>query len=399
MLIDGRDPDDRKKLDALLDSPLEPPSRSASAIRRGAAFAQVGKAVVVRMTTIGEGVIKIVSDTTGFGKGLSDTIAKIGPAATTGLAVVGAAAVGAGVALYKIGENFQTAYNTVGRLTGATGADMRGLEDSFKNVAKTSGRSFDDIAKALGQVSVRTGLTGGDLEKLTGEFLTFSKVTGIDVTDAVNKVTRVLGDWGISTDDAGLAMDKLYVASTKTGVGVDQLAEGVVKFGSPMRQLGFSFEETTALIGKFEQEGVNTELVMGSMRIALGKLAKAGETDLPNALDKSVQAIANTDDAGVAAAKAIELFGARAGPDMAAAIREGRFEVSDLANAMLDAEGAVKNTAKETIDVRREHEPVQKPVGRRFGTFGDDDIYQHQRGDGRCPRGAALLPRADPAGH
>ena len=48
MLIDGRDPDDRKKLDALLDSPLEPPSRSASAIRRGAAFAQVGKAVVVR---------------------------------------------------------------------------------------------------------------------------------------------------------------------------------------------------------------------------------------------------------------------------------------------------------------------------------------------------------------
>ena len=91
-------------------------------------------------------------------------------------------------------------------------------------------------------------------------------------------------------------------------------AEGVVKFGSPMRQLGFSFEETTALIGKFEQEGVNTDLVMGSMRIALGKLAKAGETDLPDALNKSVQAIANTDDAGVAAAKAIELFGARAGP-------------------------------------------------------------------------------------
>jgi phage-related minor tail protein len=300
------------------------------------------------MPTIGEGLIKIRSDTADFGKGLLSTISSIGGSATAGFAVVGAAVAGVGVALYKIGSDFQTAYNTIRKTTGATGDQMKGLEDSFKNVAKTSGRSFEDIATAIGQVSARTGTSGAELEGLTRQFLTFSKVTGVDVKDAVNSVTRVMGDWGISTADAGLAMDKLYVASTQTGVGVDRLAEGVVKFGSPMRQLGFSFEDTTALLAKFESEGVNTELVMGSMRIALGKMAKAGESDLPAALGKSIDAIKNTGDAGAAAGLAVELFGARAGPDMAAAIREGRFEVDDLVKAMGNAEGAVSDTAKET---------------------------------------------------
>jgi phage-related minor tail protein len=300
------------------------------------------------MPTIGEGIIKIRSDTAEFGKGLVQQITGMSSSAVTGFAVIGAAAVGAGVALYKIGENFQTAYGIIGRLTGATGDDMRALEDSFKNVAKTSGRSFEDIATAVGTVSARFGVTGQDLETLSGDFLRFSKVTGEDVKTAIQDVSRVMGDWGISTDEASLAMDKLYKASTETGVGVDVLAGGVVRFGSPMRQLGFSFEETTALLGKFEQEGVNTDLVMGSMRIALGKLARAGETDLPGALNKSISSIETTGDASDATRQAIELFGAKAGPDMAAAIREGRFAVDDLVEKMHNAEGAVKDTAKET---------------------------------------------------
>jgi phage-related protein len=87
---------------------------------------------------------------------------------------------------------------------------------------------------------------------------------------------------------------------------------------------------------------------MGSLRIALGKMAKAGEKDLPAALAKGIEAIKGAKTGGDAAAKAIELFGARAGPDMAAAIREGRFEVADLIKQLDGSAGAVERTGKAT---------------------------------------------------
>ena len=88
---------------------------------------------------------------------------------------------------------------------------------------------------------------------------------------------------------------------------------------------------------------------MGSLRIALGKMAAAGEKDLPAALAKGVAAIKSAKTGGDAAAKAIELFGARAGPDMAAAIREGRFEVADLIKQLDGSQGAVERTGKATL--------------------------------------------------
>src|SRR5512134_3673338 len=46
----------------------------------------------------------------------------------------------------------------------------------------------------------------------------------------------------------------------------------------------------------------------------------------------------------------MDVFGARAGPDMAAAIREGRFEFQDLLGVLDQSEGAIMDTAKQTMD-------------------------------------------------
>ncbi len=109
-------------------------------------------------------------------------------------------------------------------------------------------------------------------------------------------------------------LDKLLVTSQQTGASIASLASEMYRYGSPLRQVGFSVNETMATLGAFEKAGVNTKLVMGSLRIALGKMAKAGEKDLPAGLAKGIAAIKSAKTGGEAAAKAIELFGARAGP-------------------------------------------------------------------------------------
>ncbi len=259
--------------------------------------------------------------------------AKMKAAALSPAGLFAAGAVGAGVALAKIGEDFDTAYDRIRVGTGATGEVLDGLKDDFKTVFASVPDDSATVGQALADLNTRMGLTGEPLADLTELFLDLSRITGTDVSSNVANMTRVFGDWSVSTEDSADALDVMFRAAQASGVGLDQLSGGLVKFGAPMRQLGFSFTEATAILSKFEKEGVNTELVMGSMRVALGRMARAGEEPIET-FGRVTDEIRNAANAGEANALALEMFGSRAGPDMAAAIREGRFEIGDLHAAL-----------------------------------------------------------------
>lgn len=264
-------------------------------------------------------------------------------------AVVATGVVAAGKALLDIGTTFDDVSDTIRTATGATGAQLDGLVDSAKKVGTSVPSSFEEVGTTIAGLNQRLGQTGPELETLAVQMLDLSRITGTDLNANIEGITRVFGDWSISTEDQLVAMDSLFTASQATGVGIDKLSENVVKFGGPLRQLGFSFEESIAMIGKFEKEGVNTELVMGSMRIALGKMAKAGKDPIAT-FREMTDKIKNAGDAGTANKLALELFGAKAGPDMAAAIREGRFEIDELVKTIENGGGSISSAAEDTAD-------------------------------------------------
>jgi len=116
-----------------------------------------------------------------------------------------------------------------------------------------------------------------------------------------------------------------------------------------MRQMGFSIDESIALFGKWEKEGVNTELAIGSLRIAAGHFAR-DQVPLQQGLRDTITAIQGASTGSEALAIAMDVFGARAGPDMAAAIREGRFELDAAVASIANTEGALDRAALATVD-------------------------------------------------
>jgi phage-related minor tail protein len=283
----------------------------------------------------------------GMFSGLGGKAKLAGAAIGVGLA---AGAIGIGVAAFKIGESFDSAFDTIRIGTGKTGAALDGLQGSFKNVLRAVPDDMGRVSTAISELNQRTGLTGPALEGLSTQVLTLSRLTGDDLSTTIEKSTRLFGDWGISVDKQAGTLDYLFRVSQATGIGVDDLSGKLVQFGAPLRELGFSMEQSAGLLGKFEEEGVNSELVMGSLRIALGKMAKAGEPAVET-LARTVDEIKNAGSASEANAIALELFGARAGPDMAAAIREGRFEVSDLVDTLSSGGDTIMGVAGQTDDV------------------------------------------------
>ncbi len=283
---------------------------------------------------------------------------------TLPLAAVGAAGIAAALSVDK-------GLQEVAARTGATGNALEGLQGVFKNVAAGATQGMSEVGTVVGELNTRLGLTGQPLENVSAKFLDFARVAGVDSFDATRRVTQAMNDWGVEAADSGQMLDLMLKTGQLTGIGVDDLATKMFQFGSPLRQMGFGIEETAGLLGSFEKAGVNTELVMGSMRQALGKLAAAGEKDLPAALAKSVKSIKEAKTGGEAASQAIELFGARAGPDMAAAIREGRFEIDDLITQLENSEGTLAATTASTETFADRWDRTKNALTVAGATIGD----------------------------
>lgn len=267
-------------------------------------------------------------------------------AAVMGAAVVGGAVIG-GKALFDLGANFDAASDIIVEGTGATGKQLEDLNKSFDKVLASGPHSMESTATAIADVNTALGHTGKPLEELSGQFLDLSKITKEDLGGQIQSLTRVMGDWAVSADDQSLALDKLHAISQATGVGVTDLGNNMVKFGAPLRQLGFTMDESAALMGKWHKEGVNLETIMGGLRQGISKMARSGE-DVPTAFRAAIESIEQAGSSSEATTLAIETFGARAGPDLAAAVREGRFSIEDLMGVMEDAEGSISRTAGET---------------------------------------------------
>lgn len=286
--------------------------------------------------------------------GLAGVMGKFGGLST--LAVAGGAAIAAGLAvgtkaLFDVGESFDEAFDTIRVGTGATGDALEGLKGDFKAVFAEVPTDMASAGTAIADLNTRLGLTGKPLQDLAAQFLDLSRITGTDLATNINHVTRVFGDWKISADQQAGSLDAMFRAAQASGIGFDDLTSSVVKFGAPLRNLGFGFEDSLALLSQFDKAGVNTQTVFGGLRQGIGKLAKDGEA-VPETFRRIVDEITELGPGTEATGLAIELFGARSGPDLADAIAGGKFAIDDMFAAITEGEDTVRGAAKDTDDWR-----------------------------------------------
>lgn len=317
---------------------------------------------------------KIVIDSSGVKTGVDEATGSLGglqsaagvaAGAVTAVFVAAAAAVAAvGVASVNAAADMQEATNAIIVGTGASGeslAEMENIAKSLKGSSAGLGVEMGTLGSVIAEVNTRTGLTGAALETMSAQVLELTRLTGGDAVRNTQLITRVMGDWGVASEDSAALMDQLFGAGQAFGIGVEDLSQKVVQFGAPMRQMGFSLEESIALFGKWEKEGVNAELAIGSLRIAAGKFAREG-VPLQEGLRDTMAAIQGTTDESEALAIAMDVFGARAGPDMAAAIREGRFELDSAIEALQGTSGGLEDAASRALTTADRFEIMKNRV-------------------------------------
>lgn len=274
-------------------------------------------------------------------------------------------------------KEFDEGADAVIKATGATGEAAKELEENYNNVAHNVIGDMGDIGSALGEVSTRFGFTGKELESATEQFIKFADITGTDATSAVRLVSRAIENGGMEAKDYSKLLDMLAKAGQDTGISVDNLAESITKNGATMRSIGFTTEETIAMLAQFEKAGVNSETAVAGLKKAVGEWAKEG-WNAKASFERVTEAIRDSEDPILAAEIAVEAFGKKAGPELVEAIQSGKLEYKDFLSVLEKSEGTVTNTYEATQDGFDKITLAIQGGKAELGKFVSDLATEHQ---------------------
>lgn len=277
-----------------------------------------------------------------IGNKAGDVGKKLSTGVTLPIAAMGTASIAAW-------NQMDSAYDNIAVKTGALGESLDELQNSFDNVYGSTVFDSEAVSNAIGDINTRLDLTGEDLEESTTAFLRFAEVNNTDVSSAIESVSRYMGDASIPADQYKEVLDALTAASQKSGIEINKLAEDCTKYGAPMRALGLTTQESIAMFAQWEKAGVNTEIAFSGMKKAISTWGKEGKNSTEE-FKKTLEEIQKCPDIAAATTKAIEVFGAKAGPDLADAIKGGRFSIEEMMQTIENSNGQLDSSFDATVD-------------------------------------------------
>jgi hypothetical protein len=324
--------------------------------------------------TLQELIVKVSTDLTGLktedatakfakmGSDIDSILGGIGGkiAASLSIAAVAAEAIHGA-------EVYEQALLRIQRATGTAGTALDALGESFKNVYSNSAASAEAVTQALTLIYQRTGATGEALEDLTLKLLKLAKVSGEDIKGMGNAVTAMFANWKMGADEQANSLNYLTALFQKTAVSVTDTATEVSKYGATLRALGYDFDSAAALVAKFGKEGVNTQAIIMGMKAEMARFQKEGITDTAAAWADFVKGVQS---GAITMANVLAQVGKKGGPELFAAIKEGRI---DVANLTKETEAAAKSTSTsvtsmtaEWTKLKHSTEMALEPLGAPF---------------------------------
>ncbi len=322
--------------------------------------AEIGLAAVMDMDDFDEGSKRYMETTAEMGDQTESTADRLSSAlGTAGLAVTALAgiilAVGVGAlvafgsAALDAGLQFDEAFDSIVIKTGATGQELEGLKDDFKEVFLSVPTDAGTAETAISVLNQRLELTGETLQGVAVPLLEVTRLTGGSIKGNSEALAGVAQDWSIANEDLALTLDKVFVATQETGADFGGLLNQMDNFGPILKSMGFGFEDSIALLSGLEEAGVNTGSAMMGLRMATKKLADSGKP-INEAFADVVTSIKGATTETEALSIASEVFGSRAGIELTNAIRSGKFELEDLSKIIQGAGGDIMDTSEATMD-------------------------------------------------
>jgi len=161
------------------------------------------------------------------------------------------------------------------------------------NIAKNTGQSFDEVAKAATEFS-RQGLGVTETLKRTNDALVLSRLSGLDAAKSVDALTAAVNSFASQAVTASEIVNKFANVDAAFAVSSADLADAISRVGSSAAQSGVQLDELIAIVTAAQQTTARGGAVIGnSFKTIFTRLQRGKVIDLLESLG-----ISSTDSSG-----------------------------------------------------------------------------------------------------
>jgi TP901 family phage tail tape measure protein len=359
----------------------------AAAERAGHAGEALAEANI-KASNAAEDLAKATQDVTDNADKAGESGDKAGKSGTEAIEQIAQALAAAGITatvkeiaegVYELADAFSEAEKIVVNATGATGDALDGLEESMMQAYTGHHQDLSDTAGAIGEINTRMGLTGDALTDVTGKFLDFASITGSNVVTSVQNATKIMNKWGVEQENVESVLDKLAYAGQISGASVDSLSQTLITGSAAFQEMGLSLDNTISLLAAFELYGMNSTTAITAMRTAVKNFSDDG-IEASEGLRTTITQIQNMENAAEATALAVDVFGARAGVEMANAIRNGAISIEMLNGDLEAAQGTLRTTAEASETLSEKWEKSNNKIKAAFTSAVEPTLNKFSSG-------------------
>jgi TP901 family phage tail tape measure protein len=233
-----------------------------------AAMKRVGNSTQINLGTSSK-QINALSQPLGRITGQADEFSKSMAAANARVLAFGASAgIIAGVSSAMVGLVSSTikvekSLVEINSVLNKSSAELDKFGQDIFNVAKNTGKSFDEVANGALELA-RQGLDAEDTLIRLNDALILSRLSGLDAAQSVEGLTAAFNSFQSSGITTAEILNKVVAVSQKFAVSEKDLIEGIKRSASVAQQAGVSFDELAALITAVQERTARGGAVIGN---------------------------------------------------------------------------------------------------------------------------------------
>ena len=307
------------------------------------------------MATVGNLWINVKANTQGLDKGIKKSKGILGgfgkfAASPAGIATAAFAGLAAAVGLVSVGivsatrefMAFEAGMAEVKSiLLDVSELDFAKLEDSAKKLGATTAFTAEEAAGGMANLA-RAGFETNEILAATPAVLNLAAATGMGLAETADIVAVAVRGFGMAATESAHVADVLALAASKTNTTVQGMGEAFAYVAPVANQLGFSIEETAAMLGKLADAGIKNSQGGTALRTIMLKMGSAIEKG-------GTQALTNYFKAQHSVTENMEKFG-KIGVTAAGVLSGVTSETEELTSAMVNAVKVVDKMAEARLD-------------------------------------------------
>lgn len=259
---------------------------------------------------------------------------------TAALSSLGLAA-GIAIATRIIGDavktfiEFEKTNSKLEAVLGANEEQMAALSEQSIDLGSSTAYTATQVAELQVEYA-KLGFPTEDILNMTEATLNGAAALGSDLGEQAALTGALLKQFGLDATEAGNVNDVLATAAANSALDFQKLSTALPIVGATANAVGKDLTETTALLGKLADRGLDASTSGTSLRNVFLELSKKGLT-----MEQAMIKINGSTDK---AKTSMELFGKR-GATTGLILADMEGEVTKLDESLVDVDGAAKDMA------------------------------------------------------